>query len=343
MKKTITIHDIARTASVSSATVSRVLSNSEYPVSPAMREKILRTASELKYIPNQLGKQLKTNTNMTLGVIIPSITNPFYSSVILGIEEIARSHNYHVLLCNSQQDPKLEEQYLKTIFEKQIKGLIISSISQNTKLLKQLIDLGLNVIALDQEIDEKEVCRIEFDFRKGGYMATTYLIDKGHRSIAYVTSPLDRPSRKSIYQGYLDAMGQYGLEPIVEEAEGEKAYNGIYEFDNGKRLTSRLLERPSRPTAIFACNDMTAFGIINELTSQGISVPQDTSVIGFDGIEFGQMITPALTTIKQPDYEMGRMACGMLMEMLTDNRKPYLNFMLQPQLIERSSAAERKE
>jgi LacI family transcriptional regulator len=342
MKKTITIHDIARAAAVSSATVSRVLSNSGYPVSPAMREKILKTASELNYIPNQLGKQLKTNNNRTLGVIIPSITNPFYSSVILGIEEIARSHDYHLLLCNSHHDPKLEEQYLKTIFEKQIKGLIISSISQNTKLLKQLIDLGLNVIALDQKIEEKELCRIEFDFRKGGYMATTYLIDKGHRSIAYVTSPMDRPSRKSIYQGYLDAMGQFGLEPITEEAVEEKAFNGIYEFDNGKHLTSRLLERPNRPSAIFACNDLTAFGIISELTSQGISVPQDVSVIGFDGIEFGQMITPALTTIKQPDYEMGRMACGMLMEMLTENKKPYLNFMLQPQLIERGSVAVRK-
>ncbi|MFC5653307.1 LacI family DNA-binding transcriptional regulator [Paenibacillus solisilvae] len=346
MKKTITIHDIAKTANVSSATVSRVLSNSEYPVSPAMRAKILKTASELKYIPNSLGKQLKTNTNMTLGVIIPSITNPFYSSVILGIEEIARSHNYNVLLCNSHQNPKLEEQYMKTIFEKQIKGLIISSISKNAKLLKQLIDLGLNVIALDQEIDEKEVCRIEFDFRKGGYMSTTYLIGKGHRNIAYVTSPLDRPSRESIYQGYLDAMGQFGLEPMLEEAEaeGEKAFvDGIYEFDNGKRLTGRLLERPNRPTAIFACNDMTAFGIINELTLQGISVPQDMSVIGFDGIEFGQMITPALTTIKQPDYEMGRMACSMLMEMLIENKKPYLNFMLQPQLIERNSVAGREE
>ncbi|WP_274652073.1 LacI family DNA-binding transcriptional regulator [Paenibacillus humicola] len=345
MKKTITIHDIARIAQVSSATVSRVLSNSTYPVSHAMREKILKTASELKYIPNQLGKQLKTNTNMTLGVIIPSITNPFYSSVISGIEEIAVDHGYHVLLCNARQDPKLEEQFMKTIFEKQIKGLIISSISNNTKLLKQLIDLGLNVIALDQDIDEKEVSRIEFDFRKGGYMAATYLIGKGHRNIAYVTSPLDRPSRKSTCQGYLDAMRQFGLEPVVEEAgaESKAAYDGIYEFDNGKRLTGRLLDRSDRPTAIFACNDMTAFGIINELTSQGLSVPQDVSVVGFDGIEFGRMITPALTTVKQPDYEMGRMACGMLMDMMNGNKKPYLNFMLQPELIERSSVAARAD
>jgi LacI family transcriptional regulator len=318
-----------------------VLSNSQYPVSAAMREKILRTAKELEYIPNLLGKQLKTNTNMTLGIIVPSITNPFYSSMILGIDEIARSHNYHVLVCNTLQDPKREEEYLKTIFEKQVRGLIISSISKNRKLLKQLMGMGLNVVALDQEIDGKDMYRIEFDYRKGGYMATTHLIKKGHRSIAYVTSSLDRPSRKSIYEGYLDAIKEFGLEPYLEEAGQEEAYNGTYEFENGRRLTRKLLGLSSPPSAIFACNDMTAFGVINELGFHGISVPHDISVVGFDGIEFGQMITPALTTIKQPDYEMGRLACSMLIEMLKGENKSELDIMLQPKLVERNSVAER--
>jgi LacI family transcriptional regulator len=341
MIKSPTIHDVAKKANASAATVSRVLSNSNYPVSAAMREKILRTAKEMEYIPNLFGKQLKTNTNMTLGIIIPSITNPFYSSMILGIEEIARNHNYHVLLCNSLHDPKREDEYLKTIFEKQIKGLIISSISKNKKLLKQLIGMGLNVIALDQDIDGMDVYRIEFDYRKGGYMATKHLIEKGHRSIAYITSPLNRPSRISIYKGYLDAIKEYGLEPYLEEADQDEAYNGAYEFENGRRLTRKLVELSNPPSAIFACNDMTAFGVINELGFHGISVPQDISVIGFDGIEFGQMITPALTTIKQPDYEMGRLACSMLIDMLKGERKSDLDIILQPKLVERNSVAAR--
>ncbi|GIP34699.1 LacI family DNA-binding transcriptional regulator [Paenibacillus sp. J2TS4] len=339
MKKTITIHDIARMANVSSATVSRVLSNSTYPVSAAKREKILRIAQEVNYIPNLLGKQLKTNTSMSLGVIIPSITNPFYSSVILGIEEIARENQYQVLLCNSHHDPKLEIDYLQTIFEKQVKGLIISSISLDTKLLKSFIDMGLNVIALDQKIDAEGVCQIEFDYLKGGYMATSHLIARGHKKIGYVTAPLNRPSRISIHQGYLNAMQEHGLEPMVRVSEHEHVYDGIYEFDNGKRLTRELLDLPERPTAIFACNDMTAFGVINELANDGIQVPEDMSVIGFDGIEFGKMTTPPLTTIKQPDYEMGRLACKILLEMLGGGRKSELDMVLQPKLVERRSVA----
>lgn len=337
--KTLTIHDIAKLANVSSATVSRVLSNSSYPVSSAKREKILRIARESNYIPNQLGKQLKTNTNMSLGVIIPSITNPFYSSVILGIEEIARENNYQVLLCNSHHDPELENDYLKTIVEKQVKGLIISSISFDKKLLKTFIDMGLNVIALDQKIDAQGVCQIEFDYLKGGYMATSHLIAQGHRKIGYVTAPLDRPSRNSIYQGYLNAMSEHGLEPLLKVSDRDEVYDAAYEFDNGRDLTRQLLNEAERPTAIFACNDMTAFGVINELAGAGLDIPKEMSVIGFDGIEFGKMTTPPLTTIKQPDYEMGRLACNILLEMLAEGRQPELDMVLQPRLVERGSVA----
>lgn len=343
MKKSITIHDIAKLANVSSATVSRVLSNSQYPVSSELRLRIQRLAKEQNYIPNLLGKQLKTNNNTTIGVIIPSISNPFYSSVMLGIEEIARKNNYHVLLCNSLQDPELEVEYLKTIFEKQIRGLIISSISSDKKSLKNLIEMGLNVVAIDQKFDLDNVFQIQFDYRRGGYLATKYLIEKGHQRIAYVTAPLDRPSRKSIFQGYLDAVSESGIDIkkswIQEAKEAEKAYEGIYEFDNGKLLARKLLSIPEIPTAIFACNDMTAFGVMNELSAQGIQVPREISVMGFDNIEFGQMVTPSLTTIKQPNYDMGKLACKMLLEILSGEQEMDIDIMLKPQIVERNSIA----
>jgi len=340
MKKPVTIHDIAKMAGVSSATVSRVLSNSDYPISAAMREKIQRIAKESNYIPNLFGKQLKTKSSMTIGVIIPSISNPFYSSVILGVEGIARQNQYNVIVCNSLHDAALEEEYLKTIAEKQIKGLIISSIATDKGLLKTLIDTGMKVIAIDQKVDEDGICQIEFDYRKGGYMATRHLLSKGHRRIGYVTLQMDRPSRRSIYQGYLEAVEEAGLEPIMQESAEEDVYNSLYEFNIGKKLAGKLLEMPSPPTAIFACNDVMAFGVINELTSRGLQVPGDMSVIGFDGIEYGQMIHPPLTTIKQPDYEMGKMACKMLMDMLKgDADEPMFDVLLQPKLMERSSVA----
>lgn len=344
MKKQVTIHDIARMAKVSSATVSRVLSNSDYPVSRELRERILRIAEETNYVPNMLGKQLKKNTSMTIGVIIPSIINPFYSSVIFGIEQTARQHQYTVITCNSLHDPELEREYIRTMMEKQVKGLIIASLSNDNTMLKQMMDMGVHVIAIDQKIEAEGISQIEFDFPKGGYMATQYLISKGHRRIAYLTSRMDRPSRKSLYQGYLEAMKEEGLEPFLVEANADDDYNPMSDFDTGKTLARKLLaSKNDRPSAVFACNDMLAIGVINELSLQHVRVPEEVSVIGFDGIDLGQMIYPPLTTIKQPDYEMGKMACTMLLNMMNNEASHLFEIILQPKLIERQSVIEWQE
>lgn len=343
MKKSLTIHDIAKLAEVSSATVSRVLSNSGYPVSAETKQKILRIAKEGNYIPNQLGKQLKTKTSRTIGVLIPTITNPFYSSIILGVEELARKNDYQVLLCNSFQDPALEGKYIQAMFEKQVRGLVISSIASDKKLLKQYMDLGMNVVSMDQKIEDDAVCQIDYDYHKGGYLAARHLIEKGHRRIAYLTAPLDRPSRRNVHEGYLAALKEAELEPIVQIADGG-TYTGTYEFENGKVLTRQVMDRDDqRPTAIFAHNDMTAFGVIHELTRLGYKVPEEVSVVGFDGIDMGAMMNPSLTTVVHPTYEMGRLAGTMLFDMLESGNKPDMNIVLQPKLLERSSVEVYKE
>lgn len=344
LKKPITIYDIAEIADVSAATVSRVLSNSNYPVSEKMREKVLKVAKENEYIPNMLGKQLKTNRNMMIGVIIPTITNPFYPSVVLGIEELSRKNDYHVLLSNTMQDPNLEDIYLEAIFERQIKGLVISSISTNPQLLQNLVEKGLKVVAIDQKIEVNGVSQVVYDFRRGGYIATKYLLEKGHRKISYISAPLDRYSRNSIFLGYKDALEEYNI-PLNDEyvrisETGLSLQDSSYEFENGRKLTKPLLELPDPPTAIFACNDMTALGSINELTSHGISVPEEMSIVGFDDIDVAKMSQPSLTTIKQPTYEMGKLACQLLIDMLDGGNNTSTNgtgVALKPQLVERGS------
>ncbi len=337
MHKPVTVHDIARLANVSSATVSRVLSNSGYPVSEKLRTRILKVAEEVHYVPNLLGKQLKKNSTMTIGIIIPSIINPFYSSVVFGVEEVARQEGFMVFACNSLQDPDLEEEYIQTMMEKQVKGLIISSITANKEKLKRLIDMNVNVIAIDQKIDEDGISQIEFDHHKGGYMATKYLQAKGHTRIAYATTKLNRPSRRGICRGYMDAMKEAGLEPFMEEYRSDEQFNPIFEFETGKELARRMLASLQPPTAVFACNDLLAFGVIHELTIRGHQVPQDVSVMGFDGIDVGQMIHPPLTTIKQPDYDMGKMACKMLLDKMRGDDSPMFDVTLQPKLLERRS------
>ncbi|MDF2963046.1 MAG: LacI family transcriptional regulator [Paenibacillus sp.] len=342
--KPVTIHDIAEMVNASAATVSRVLSNSSYPVSPEMSRKIKAAAKALNYTPNMLGRQLKKNNSMTLGVIIPSITNPFYADVVLGIEEIARKHGYHVLLCNSHQNPRLEAEYLQTLLEKQVKGIILSSISKQKDLLYPYLAKGVKVIAMDQSIDNPDVYQIGFDYRKGAYLACHYLIEQGHTKIAFVTAALNRPSRLSLFQGYRDALREAGL-PLLNawvqesEASEDKSYGSAFEFTNGKRLARKLLQMTERPTALLACNDLTAAGVINELGENGVDVPGQISVIGFDNIELSQMLTPTLTTVDLPKYEMGRFACKTLMDLLDGTAVQAKEIVLEPELIVRKSVA----
>jgi LacI family transcriptional regulator len=341
MQKPVTIYDIAKIANASVATVSRVLSNSNYPVSPELSKKIKAVAKEMNYTPNMFGKQLKTNNSMTIGVIIPSISNPFYADVVLGIEEIARNNGYRVLLCNSHQNPKLEAEYLQTLLENQVKGLILSSISKDIEILRSYMKKGLKVISIDQIIDSPEVYQIGFDYRKGGYLACKHLIEQGHRKIAFVTAVLDRPSRLGLLQGYQDALRESGITPLdlwVQESQAsEETYGSAYEFNNGKQLVRNLLNLSEPPTAIMTCNDLTAFGVINELNERGIDVPGEMSVIGFDNIEFSQMVAPALTTVDVPKYELGRFSCKMLLDILIGTTIDVKEIVLQPKLIVRQS------
>ncbi|MFC5469884.1 LacI family DNA-binding transcriptional regulator [Cohnella suwonensis] len=346
MNKPTTIYDIAEKLNISAATVSRVLSKSNYPVRAALANRIRATAEEMNYVPNSIGRQLKTNKTSTMGVIIPSITNPFYASVVSGIEEVASEKGFQILLCNSQQNPELEDQHLNMLFEKQVKGVILSSVSNRHDVLRKVMANGLKVVSVDQHMADFEAFQINFDYRKGGMIGTRYLLDQGHREIAYLTAPLTLTSRQQILQGFMDEMASAGLpvppERIVvaDKRRGKKAEGGSEEFENGKRMTRQLLDTGDMPTAIFACNDMTAFGVMDELASRKIKVPEQISVIGFDNLEFSEIVSPPLTSIEQPKYEMGRLACGMLMDWMDDSIRQTGEIMLQPRLVARTSVRE---
>lgn len=342
MKKRATIYDVAKLAQASPTTVSRVLSNSDYPVSEELRKKIKKAAKELNYVPNMLGRHLKKKSTMTIGVIVPTISNPFYSDVVLGIEEVARKNGYHVLLCNYRQDPELEQKYLRTLFEAQVRGVVISPVSTKSAALQEYKANGLHVVLIDQITEDPDAYQIGFDYRKSGYMAVKHLIEKGHRKIAFVTAPLDRPSRQGTYRGYLDALRDYGIEPDERYilnypfSEGE-FYDNTFEFENGRNMAQQLIALEDRPTAVFCINDLTAFGVLYELNLNSLRVPEDMSVVGLDNIEMSKMVTPALTTIEHPKYEMGKMAGNMLLELLENGEVDIRQFTLNPQLIIRHS------
>lgn len=340
-RKNVTIYDIAKAANTSTATVSRVLSNSDYPVSDKLKQRVLEAAEKLSYTPNLLGRQLKTNEINDIAVIIPSITNHFYPLLLLGVENAAREKGYNVLLCNSLRNPENEKKYLSSLFQKQIKGIIISSITENHNFLKKLQQKGLKVVAFDQGTS-LDCCKVSFDFYTGGYMAAEHLLELGHKKIAFFSAPLTRRSRNQVYEGFIQCLKDNNVkqfkENILISHKEEESHDQVYEFKNGKQLTRKMLATTNElPTAIFCINDMTAFGVIQELSNNNISVPHDISVMGFDNIPMAEITTPPLTTIDQPAYEMGTLSAEMLIRNLENPNAPNAEIILKPTLVARSS------
>ena len=323
MRRT-TLQDIAKYVGTSTATVSRVLGGSSYPVRAALKEQIRAAAEQLDYLPNQAGRMLKTRRSREIGVIVPTITNPFYARLLLGIELEARRHGYHVLFCDSFRDGTTERAYIRSLIEKQVDGLVISSINEDPRFLEKASRQGLQIVAIDQNIDSRLIHRVGFDFFRAGLMAADYLASLGHRNIVLATTPLSRRSRREQLEGFRLGLSRHQIEwtdgrVFVSDDEQEQE-SLIYEFSAGRTLAEQVLNTSPRPEAIVAVNDLVAMSLMQHLTAAGLKIPADLSVIGFDNLDFSEMVTPALTTIEQPALEMGRTACQVLLSQISDNK-----------------------
>lgn len=345
-KKRIGIKDVARAAGTSQTTVSRTLNNTGYPIKEELRQRILRAAKELDYRPNMLGRMLKSNRNRELGIIIPTIANPFYTQIILGMEIEARKNGYGVLLCNTLRSADIENEDLLSLFDKQIMGIAIASVAERHDVLRSLHRQGLKVVVIDQDIvDVEPYARIGFNYLRVGMTAAEKLIQYNHKNTAFLSAPLSRHSRKELLEGFRMGHARCGatlLEQniLIDETEAESG-EGIYELECAKRLTHRLMALPERPDGIFVTNDMIAIGVLSELASLGVRVPEDISVVGFDNILISSMVSPPLTTIDSPAQQIGTLACRMLVDMLADERTEPPHVTLESTWIERSSVRRR--
>jgi LacI family transcriptional regulator len=340
MIKKSTLYDVAKAANTSIATVSRIINNKDYPIKEELVKRVNKEVKRLNYTPNLIGKQLKSQKSNDIGVIIPNITNEFYPQLISGIEHTARENGFNVLLCNSQRNPINERKYLESLLQRQVQGIIISSLERNHDFLQRLIANDVRIVVFDQDTDIN-CSKIIFDFEKGGYLAAKHLVDLGHRKIAFFSAPLNNYSRLKVYEGFTKYLELCGIclnkDYILISEEEEEFRDEIYEYENGKILTNKLLSQDNLPTSIFCINDMTAIGVIQVLQSNHIKIPEDISVLGFDNIPLSKMISPALTTIDQCTYKMGTVAAEILLSTLKDNKKKNISFFLEPSLVIRNS------
>jgi LacI family transcriptional regulator len=180
-----TVHDVATRCGVSTATVSRVLSHADYPVSEALRRQVLTAAEELHYTPNLFGKYLKTSKSRDLGVIIPNIANPYYAVLLQGIYDVALKAEYHVILCNAYRDAKQETKSIRALLAKQVGGILLASINPDQTAVEEAVRYGCPVVAMEQAVPAPCI-QVGFDYRQGGYLATQHLVDHGHRRIGFI-------------------------------------------------------------------------------------------------------------------------------------------------------------
>ncbi|MCK5757464.1 MAG: LacI family DNA-binding transcriptional regulator [Clostridiales bacterium] len=340
MNKRATITDVAKKAGVSVATVSRYFSNNGYPVSKEAGLRIDYAASTLEYTPNIVGRMLKTNTSLDIGVIIPTIMNPFYPDVLLGIEKTAARRGYQILLCNSLRNSETETRYIDSLYQKQVRGIIIASTEGSEDKFKKMKSKGMVVVNLEGGGNNDCCSGVEFNFKEGAKLLADHLKNFGHDKIAFLTSPFTKQSRRDILIGINNVYGEENILVLTDDDETESE-GGIYEYEMGRRLAEKLLEYNNCPKAVIAVNDITAAGVIKGLNEAGYSVPTDFSVAGFDNIELSAMITPALTTVNQPGFATGESAANILIDQIENKENKYS--VIEPELIIRASTMKKEE
>ncbi|MEW5957563.1 MAG: LacI family DNA-binding transcriptional regulator [Chloroflexota bacterium] len=330
--------DVAERADVSVTTVSHII-NETRPVSDDLRQRVMTAMSELGYQPNALARSLRRKQTHTIGLIVPDSANPFFAEVARGIEDASFEQDYSVILCNSDGDLSKELLYLNVLAEKQVDGILLVAVSGVTpEHLHTLQRRGPLLIVVDRDIPGVAVDSVLVDNARGGWLATRHLLDRGHRRIGCITGPSDLTPSAERVVGYRQVLQEAGLAP-----DETLIVKGDFQYESGYRAAHQLLTMVDPPTAIFACNDLMAVGVISAALTLGRQVPADLSVVGFDDIPLASFTNPPLTTVAQPKYEMGRLAATLLLERLLKRDLPARRRLLDTELIIRQSTAPLKE
>lgn len=332
-----TIYDIANLAGVSTSTVSRTLRDEGYSVSDETKRKVLDAAIQLNYI---FTKQIDEINRNKIAVIMPNIINPYYATLITGVEHIIQESGMQMILYNTNGNKEREKKISEEILDLKVQGVIIVSIADTYEHIQKLIDLNVKVVACEQKIG-LECNSVTFNFFEGGLMATDYLISKGKKKIAFLSSPLDRYSRTELLNGYKKSLKRNNIkydENLVRIADKEANSDlEMFEFTNGKDLIKDLIDEKIEFDSVFCVNDVTAIGVIQELKYRGIMIPEEIGVIGFDNIYFSNMIYPPLTTIDQSTYELGTLVAEILLGSINNPKRNNFSTVLEPKLIIRES------
>lgn len=309
-----TLRDVAREAGVSIRTVSRVVNNKD-AIADGTRQRVLEIIQRLGYRPNTLARGLVSGKTRSLAVVIPQITDPFYPEFVQGVESVARAQEYHVFLCNTDEDPLQELKTLEALASKQVEGVILCGTRMDHEQLVQANQLHKLVIVTSHP--PAGLVNVNVQEEAGFSVVTTHLIELGHRAIGHI--PRLQHGVSARLDGYCQAMQQHGLSapPAYVEPVNHST------IDEGRAATERLLARVPHLTAITCYNDLVAIGALQACKAMGRKVPEEMSIVGFDDILLASLVEPALTTMHVSRFDLGRMATERLFCMVSEQDREH--------------------
>ncbi len=331
------IKDVARRAGVSVGTTSNVLNRPEL-VRPETRAKVQAAIDELGFVRNESARQLRSGGSRMLAYVVLDAGNPFFTDVARGIDEVARDAGFALFLCNSDQDPAREEEYLDQLLQHRVHGALITAVDYANPKLRALRALGVPVVLVDRAPQESgDWCSVGVDDVQGGDLAITHLLKQGHRRIAFVGGPLSITQVSDRLLGCKRGIARLGLTEETLVSVVTDAPN----VAEGRRAGEWLGGLPAsrRPSATVCANDLLALGVLQQMTSRGISVPEQMAIVGYDDIEFAAAAAVPLTSVSQPRLSIGRSAARLLlMEAQAGSDHNHQHIQFPPKLVVRASS-----
>jgi len=329
-----TIADVAEKAGVSVSTAARVLSGTGYAADDT-RRLVLEAAKDLGYVPNRIARSLRTRRTQLIGLLVGDVENSFYSVIARHVESVAKDAGYHVVLCNSDDDPDIEREYLQLLDGVRVDALIVTPTSKNRRSLARLIDKDIVIVQMDRRVDGLRADAIVVDNEAGAESAVSHLIEAGHSLIGILTGELTVPTARQRLAGYERALEEHGI-PVRPEL----IRSGSFHREHAIEDATALIGAHPTPTAIFAANNILAEGVLVALGERGLRVPRDMSVVAFDDVEWMSMVDPPLTTVQQPTKDMARGAAELVLRRLREGTADAPTTMVfRTRLVERASVA----
>ncbi len=329
----VTINDVAEQAGVSLGTASNVLNRPDR-VAPETLARVLAVIERLGFVRNSAAHQMRGGNSRCFGAVVLDASNPFYAETIRGFEDAVHEEGYAVVVCSTDGSPEREARYLRLLEEQRVQGIVVTPAERSIRHLEALRDRGTLVVLLDRRSSSGQFCSVSVDHTRGGQLAAKHLFDLGHRLIAFVNGPLHLLQCAERRKGMRRAAVEAGLDPdeciveyTIDPIGGDQAESAV-------EAMSATLDRAS---AIVCVNDQIAFAVLKALAERRVRVPWDISVVGYDDVDFAAWLSPTLTSIRQPKYELGRAAARLLLAESGDPLHRHEQVRFEPELVERRS------